>query len=170
MSFKEDSFPFDSTDYVGRRKVQKFFRITIPILIIEALAILGLGAYLLFLPKNYCKISCNIPEAVIYINNKETNKFRMETPQAQTEFYFYEVDVSIMLPGTETYEVAYVLNSDKYQVIPKTSATQVDNTYKMTIVGGEKTQLLSAITMKSPTLSKHFDVTIEITAIQVNNV
>ena len=125
----------DVKEYVGSRKVKKFFRITVPILLIEILAVIGLGVYLIFLPKNYCEISVNLPSAVVYVNNKETKKFRMEEPKEKTDFYFYEVDISVELPGVEAYEITYVINCDKYIVSASTTAAREDGVYSMTIVG-----------------------------------
>lgn len=161
-SFKNNNPLVDNKEYVGNRKVKKFFRITIPILVLEIIAVIGLGIYLIFLPKNYCKVSVNLPGAVVYVNDKETKKFRMEEPKNQTEFYFYEVDISIKLPGNEAYAVTYVISCDKYNVSATTSAARDEGIYSMTIVGGEKTQLLSALTIKSSSKIKNFDISIKI--------
>ena len=161
---EEILFPMDTKNHVGERKVKKFFRITIPILVIEIIALIGVVTYLLMLPKNYCKISTNVKDAVVYVNDKQTKKFRMDNPKVKTDFYFYEVDVSIELPGDETYSVNYILKCDKYNISATTSANRTGNIYHMLIVGGEKTQIFSALTIKSTSLIKNFDVSIEIIA------
>lgn len=155
---------YNAKEHVGDRKAQKFFRITIPILVIEIIAVIGLGIYYFILPKNYCKISTNVQDSVIYVNNKEAKQFRMNNPNSKTDYYFYSVDVSILLPGDETYSVDYTLKCDKYEISATTSASKTNNVYNMTIVGGKKTQLLSAITIKSTNLIKNFNVSIEINA------
>lgn len=150
-------------NYIGNRKVKKFFKIATPILIIEFLAIIALGTYLILLPKNFCNISVNNKDAVIYVNDKETKRFRFTNPKEEQTFYYYDVDVSILLPAGKTYSVSYTVDSKDYTVYVATSATQQNKIYYVEVVGGEKTQLLSGLTFKSDTLIKDFDVNIDIT-------
>ena len=154
-------------EHVGNRKVKKFFRITIPILLLEILAIIGLGVYLLLLPKNYCKVMVNVPGATVYVNNKSSNKFRLQTPDKATDYYFYEVDISVKLPGNEVYSVTYSVECDKCVVGATTTAVKNNDVYSMNIVGGEKTQILSALTLKSSKKIKNFNITIKVTAQKV---
>ena len=54
------------------RKMKKFFRWAVPILVIELIVILGITAYFFILPKNYCEVSINNPNAIVYIKDKES--------------------------------------------------------------------------------------------------
>ena len=49
------------------KKFKKFFRITIPILVVEVIAAIVLVTYLILLPKNYCKVKTNVDYATVYI-------------------------------------------------------------------------------------------------------
>ena len=149
-------------NYIGNKKVKKFFKIATPILVVELLAIIALVTYLILLPKNFCKISVNNKDAVIYVNDKETKEFRFTKPKEEITFYHYDVDVSIKLPAGKTYSVSYTVSCDKYTVYTSTSALQLNNVYYLEVNGGEKTQLFSALTIKSDTLIKDFDVYINI--------
>lgn len=158
-------FPMgDMKDFVGDRKAKKFFRIALPIIIVEILALIGLGIYIFRLPKNYCTITTNIKDAQIYVNDKKTTKFRISNPKEKTDIYFYDVDVSVLLPGNEAYNVTISVYCSKYNVSITTPASKINKDYTMVVVGGEKTQILSSITIKSKNLIKDFDVYIGITA------
>lgn len=149
-------------EHTGRKKIKKFFKIATPILIIEVILALALGVYLLILPKNYCKINVNHKDAIIYVNNKETNKFRFNDPKEETTFYYYEVNVDIKLPAGKDYLVSFVVESEDYEVFVSTNAEEKQKTYSLSVHGGIKTRLFSAITIKSDTLIKDFDVVVNI--------
>ncbi|MBR4998837.1 MAG: hypothetical protein IKY10_03050 [Clostridia bacterium] len=151
-------------DFVKERKVKKFFRIVLPIIIVEILALVGLGVYIFKLPKNYCTITTNIKYAQVYVNDKKINKFRISNPKEKTDVYFYDVDVSILLPGNEAYKLTISVYCSKYNVDITTPASRVGKEYSMVAVGGDKTQILSSITISSKSLIKDFEVFIGITA------
>lgn len=157
----------DMSGHTKERKVKKFFKFAIPVLILEVVIAAVLLIYLLVLPKNYCNISVNNKNAVVYVNGKETNKFRMQEPTAKELSYFYEVDISIKLPGEEDYNLVFTINSEKYVVTANTLATKKDSKYHMQVKGGEKTQLLSAMIIKTNKKVKDFHVDIKITATKI---
>ncbi len=152
----------DMSSHTESRKVKKFFAFAIPIVVLELIAILCIVIYLIILPKNFCTISTNYDKAIVYVNGKETKKFRFQEPQESADRYDYVVDISIKLPGDELYQVAFSFSSDDYKISATTSAIKQDNTYYMQVYGGEKTKLLSAIVLRSNSKMKDFDVKMKI--------
>ena len=152
----------DMSGNVKDRKAKKFFIFAVPVLVIELILAVVLLTYLFLLPKNYCNISVNDKSAVIFVNGQETDKFRLQEPNGKEMSYFYEVDISILMPGEENYDVTFTISSDKYSVFASTAATKEDSKYHMQIKGGEKTKLLSAMTIKSEKKIKDFHVDIKI--------
>ena len=149
-------------EHIGKKKIKKFFRIATPILIIEILLAVALGVYLLILPKNYCKINVDNKDAIIYVNGKETNRFRFTNPKEKTNFYYYEVDVSIKFPAGKDYLITYTVECDDYIIYVSTSAPEKKKVYSLNVKGGKKTQLFSGLTLKSDTLIEDFDVFVNI--------
>ncbi len=146
----------DMSGQTSNRKIKKFLRIAIPIFVIEIITLVVLLTYLIVLPKNYCKITTNYDDAVIYINGEESNKFRFEEPKESTLYYYYGVDISVKLPDGE-YVIEFTLICDKYAISATTTATKQNGVYSLQTSGG-KTQLLSAITLKSSKKLKNFTV------------
>lgn len=158
---------FDQQDgmrnFSSERKVKKFFRIALPILIVEIFAALVLGIYLLLLPKNYCNFTTNTADAVIYIDNKKATKFRFDHPKDDGPYYYYEIDVKILLPEKDVYSVSYTMHCNKYEVFASTSGTLENSVYTIQQVkGGEKTQLFTGVTIKSNTKIDNFNVTVNV--------
>ena len=152
----------DMSGHTESRKVRKFFYFAIPVVVLEIIAILCISIYLIILPKNFCTISTNYKNAVVYVNGKETDKFRFQQPKESVDRYYYGVDISIKIQDEGTYQVSFYLHSDDYQVTAETSAVRQDNTYYLQVNGGETTSLVSAITLKSDSKSKDFDVKMQI--------
>ena len=144
------------------RKMKKFMRWAIPVLVIEVIALILIGIYFFVVPKNYCTVSINNKDAIIYLNNKVGNKVRLDDPKEAVTYYYYGVDLWVTLPGTDDYNVTFTVKCDKYKVYAATTAPKQDDTYSMLVVGGEKTQILTGITIVSEELIKNFDVNIEI--------
>ena len=63
----------DMSGHTESRKVRKFFYFAIPVVVLEIIAILCISIYLIILPKNFCTISTNYKNAVVYVAypNKE---------------------------------------------------------------------------------------------------
>ena len=149
-------------DFVEERKIKKFFRRIAPILVVEILAIIILIGYLIFgLPKSYCEISC--PKgAVVYVNDKKANKFRLHEPKKENLFYYYEVDVSLFINGEGQYKVTFTLEINKYKVIAQTEATLHEGVYHLTVEGGVKTTILTDLIIKSDSLIRNYRVKLNI--------
>lgn len=146
----------------GDKKVKKFFRFAVPVLILEVLIAAALIVYFVLLPKNFCYVSINNKDAVVYINDKETSKFRMKPPKESINFYYYAADVCVELPAGDDYIVVFTIECDKYRVDAATSAKLENKTYSMQVDGGVKTQILSGFTIVSSKLIKDFQVDIKI--------
>ena len=166
-SYKDILANQDMSDHVGKRKIAKFFRIAIPIFVIEVVAIIVLVTYLLMLPKNYCKVSINMKDAVVYIDGKKSDEFRFNDPEKQAEHYLYKVDISVVLPGTDEYEVTFNVKCEKYLVHAATIANVKNGLYVMTVKGGEKTQLINAIAISSTEKIKNFEVNVVIDVVKI---
>lgn len=166
-SYKDILASQDMSGHVEKSKVKKFFRVAIPIFVIEIIAIIVLVTYLLTLPKNYCKISINVDNAVVYVDGKESKEFRFNDPKKQTEYYYYEVDLKVKLPDDDKYAVTFTLSCDKYKVYAATSASVKNGVYSLEINGGEKSQILTAITITANEKIKDFDVYINIKATKI---
>ena len=144
------------------KKVKKFFRVAIPVVILEILIVVALVTYLVLLPKSYCKISINHDDAIVYVNNKKTKRFRFDKPKQQTTFYHYPVDVCIDLPDGSDYLVTYTISCEDYEVFASTTATKQNNVYSLQVNNGEKTQIFSALTIKSSELLENFSIKVNI--------
>lgn len=149
-------------EHLSQSKSKKFFRIALPILIIEILLIAGFGIYLILLPKNYCDVSVNRNDAIVYINDKETNTFRFDNPGENLLYYYYEVDIDILLPAGKTYNVSFSVDCDKYSVYLSTPAKHENGGYALQVIGGVKTNLLSSLTFRSESIIKDFNVKVDI--------
>ena len=150
------------------RKIKKFLRIAVPILVIEVIVIILLTTYWLLLPKNFCKISTNVNGAVIYVNNEEMNKFKFEQPEKKSNSYYYEVDISIKLPSSDMYDVSYSVECKNCNVSVETTAVKENNKYNIKVVGGSKTTIISSIKLSSDKVINKFDVNIRINATKSN--
>ena len=146
------------------RKIKKFLRIAVPILVLEVIAIVILAIYWLALPKNFCKISTNIDGAVVYVNNEEMKQFKFEQPEKKSTSYYYEVDISIKLPSSELYDVSYSVECKNCDVSVGTTAIKKDGKYNIKVAGGTKTTLISSINLTSEKVINSFDVKINIYA------
>lgn len=147
---------------VGSKKVRKFLKVAIPILVAEIVAIIALVTYLILLPKNYCRISTNMKSAVVYVNDKKTDKFRFTVPKEKQTNYYFGVQISIYIPGDSTYLVTYTVDCEKYHTSVSTSANVNHGVYTMQVEGGKRTALLTGITIKSDQLINNFDVDIDV--------
>jgi len=146
------------------KKFKKFFRITIPILVVEVIAAIVLVTYLILLPKNYCKVKTNVDYATVYINNKSTNKIRLGTPQELTQYNLYEFDVTLVIEQSGDYQVTYTVNCDKYSSTAETDFSKEGKTYKMSNVkGNSKILLMKGINVISKEELKNFEVVVDVT-------
>lgn len=143
-------------------KVRRFMYAAIPILIIEIALVIGMVVFLIALPKNYCRITTNNKEAVIYVNNKKTQKFRFTKPDFDSEIYYFGVDVCLELPEGENYIIKYNLTGDTCMAFAETEALNDGKTYSMQVQGGVKTKLLSGITVKSDNFIEKFNVKMDV--------
>jgi len=156
-------------DYANRnlkaeRKTKKFFRFAVPILIVEILVLIGLSVYFIALPKNYCRISSNVDSAVFYVNNKKTDNFRFVKPTSSKDYYTYEADMFIKLPGDSDYQLEITVYCSKYPVSLVTDATKIAKVYHLTAKGGEKVKFASGISILTSKKINNFDVKIKINA------
>ena len=149
---------------VEDRKVKKFFRITIPILILEVLVVIGLLVWLFLLPRNYCKVSINLKNAEVYVNDKETKKISLEEPTEAVTYYYYDINLSVVLPGSEDYLVTFTVKCDKYKIATATNAISQNDVFSMQVKGGVKTQLIDGVTIISSELIKDFEVQVDVNA------
>lgn len=144
------------------KKVKSFFRITIPIFILEVLVVVGLSVYLILLPKNVCKVNVNYKNATVFIGDKEANTIRLKTPSEQQTYNFYEFDLFLEIEETGTFEVQFKLESDKYQVVPLTEVSIIEGNYILTMQGNKKEKLLTGIRIKAEDKLSKFKVDINI--------
>ncbi len=144
------------------RKLKKFFRWAIPVLVLEVIVIAVMTVLYFMVPKNYCVVSVNMKEAVVYMNNKTTQKARLDNPKEKIKYFYYEIDLMLELPGDDDYSVTFDVGCDKYRVFIATTATKQDEKYTMIVTGGEKTQLLSGVTLVSNELIKNFEVKVTV--------
>ena len=68
------------SEHVSNRKVRKFFKFAVPVLVLEILVIIAISIYLIIVPKNFCNISTNVKNAVIYINEEKSKRFKFTQP------------------------------------------------------------------------------------------
>ena len=153
--------------HAATKKVKKFFRITIPIAIIEILALIGLVVYLIVLPKNVCRVNTNYKNAVVTINNKETEKLRLRLPAQQQQYNFYEFDVYLEIEEQGTFSVTYVVKCDDYKVKPLTDIKKVNGAYTITVQGNKKEKLLTGIMIESKEEISRFNVDIDVSVIKI---
>ncbi len=144
------------------RKMKKFFRWAIPILVVELIVILGITAYFFILPKNYCEVSINTPSAIVYIKDKESKKVRLDKPKDSVKWYYYEIKLELLLPGANEYDVEFKIECEKYRIEASTTATENGDSYSMKVVGGKKTQIMSGFTIISQELIDDYNVKITI--------
>ena len=131
------------------------------------IAIVLLVTYLILLPKNECKITTNKKDAVVYINDKKTDKVKLKAPDNKEEYYFYDFDVFLVLPSGSEYEVVFVVTSNKYEVTPTTNATKSNSEYLLLLSGGEKTKIMSGVCIRADELITNFKIEVEITITKV---
>lgn len=149
------------------KKFKKFFRITIPIVILEIIALLGLVIYFLILPKNICKINTNYKNAVVYIDNDETSKIRLKTPETHQTYNFYEFELCLEIEEEGSFLVTYTLKCDKYKVRPLTEVAINEGKYTLTVQGNEKECLLTGIRIDSEEKISRFKVDIDISITKI---
>lgn len=143
------------------KKTKKFFRIIIPIILIEAVLVGALLTYLILLPKNHCKISVDHEDAIIYVNDKKNKKFRMNIPE-ESKHCMYVVDVDIELPKGKNYLVIFTLTSDEFEVEALTEAEKVGDSYSLEVEGGTKNTLISGFNLHSNKEVKKFEIKFDI--------
>lgn len=145
------------------RKMKKFFRFAVPILIIEIIASIGCLVFYFITPKNYCVVT-SPKNSVVYINDDKTDKVKFQPPKESTKHYFYDINISIVLPEGNYYKVTFILECSKYKVYAKSPATKENDEFTMTVKGGEKTEVVNGITIVSNKLIKNFTVYVRISA------
>ena len=145
------------------KKIKKFLTIAIPIFIIEVLAAIFLIMYFVLLPKNTLTISKNMDSAIVYINDAEKDKVRLKAPAEKQDSYNYDFEISVLLPGTQTYQVYFEVTCDKYYVNTRTYAVHSGNGFVSNVKGGEKTRLMLGIVLMADELIENFDVVVNIT-------
>lgn len=164
MSYKENKNIYDLNDgiknAVENRQVKKFFRIAGVILALEIVAVIALVTYFLILPKNYCKVTTNMKDAIIYINNKKTSKLRLENPDKELINYYYEFDLDVELPDNNEYLITFSVKCDKYITYVTTKAEKQNNKYVLSNNGNKKIEILTGITLISNEKINNFDVNI----------
>ena len=151
----------------SNKKFKKFFKITIPIAIIEILALIGLVVYLIVLPKNVCRVNVDYKNAVVTINDKETEKLRLSPPANQQEYNFYEFDVYLEIEEQGTFSVTYVVKCDDYKVKPLTDIKKVNGAYTITIQGNKKEKLLTGIMIESKEKIGKFKVNVDVSVVKL---
>ena len=149
------------------RKMKKFFRFAVPILIVEILVVIGCAVFYFITPKNYCVVTASPKNTAVYINNEKTNKVKFVAPKESIKYYLYDINISLKLPGESEYEVTFKVECEKYKVYASSIAVKEDNVYKMTCYGGEKTEIISGITIVSNKIIKNFTVEVKINAKKV---
>lgn len=153
------------------RKIKKFLKIAIPIFVIEILTIVSLLVYFVILPKNTLTITTNMSNVVVYVNGDDKDKIKLETPKSKQENYAYTFNLEIFIPESGSYTVSFKAKCDDAKSIKINcvgAIIEANGVYSRTVPGGEKTKLLSGITMISDEKPKDFDVVIEITITKKN--
>jgi len=170
MKLKKDQVDIMTYDAMKNatedRKLKKFFRWAIPVLVVEiVLSVVGLVIYLA-IPKNYCKLNSSPVGSVVYINGEITNKVRFKPPERESKYYYYEIPVEIILPEQgEEYELTFTVTCKKYRVsVADTVAQKEKDVYFLTALGGEKTKLFHGLTIFADEMIKNFTITINIDA------
>ena len=161
QSFKSSTSSTLNKTHMADKKVKKFFRIVVPILLIELVLLGALITYLILMPKNYCKISVNSDDAIIYVNNKKTDHFMMNISEDCKNCH-YVVDIGILLPEGKDYLITYSVSSEECDIEVFTEVQKFGNYYSMEVKGGVKTVLLNGILLDFNKDVKEFNVKIEI--------
>ena len=164
MSYKENKNIYDLNDgmknAVGNRQVKKFFRIAGVILALEIVAVIALVTYFIILPKNYCKVTTNMKDATIYINDQKTSKLRLENPDKELINYYYEFDLDVELPDNDEYLITFSVKCDKYKTYVTTKAEKQNDKYILANNGNKKIEVLAGITLISNKKVNNFDINI----------
>ena len=154
-------------NHANDKRFKKFFKFTIPIVILEIIALVGLIAYFIILPKNICKVNANYKNAVVYINEDKTSKLRLKTPDQQQTYNFYEFDLYLEIKEEGTFNVTFTVNCDKYKVTPLTQASISNKVYTVTMQGHKKECLLTGIRIDSEEKISRFKVDIDVSITKV---
>ena len=134
---------------------------------LEIVAAVSLLVYLILLPKNYCRFKVNSKDAVVYVNDKKTNKIRLSIPEEEQTFYAFDFNVDLQLSGNANYLVRFVLTGGDNLVYATTTANKTGNTYLLECNGGGKHRLLTGICVQSDKPIKSFDVEVKIEVAKV---
>ena len=129
--------------------------------------VIGLSVYLILLPKNECRVNTNYKNAVVYINDKTTNKLRLKTPSEQTLYNFYEFDVFLKIEESGDFKVTFKVECENYEVVPLTNVSIIDGVYTLTISGNTKTKLLTGVRIKSEQKLTKFKVNVNISITKI---
>ena len=150
------------------RKLRKFLRWAIPILVIEVLATIACLIVYFVIPKNFCEISINPKNAVVYVNNEKTKRVNFKAPDKSMKYYCYDMTVEIVLPEEGEYLVEFTVSCDKFDVSasPK-NAVKEDGVYKTTVNGQERTILLTSINIVTEDAVKNFKISVNINATKI---
>ena len=148
-------------NHIIDKKAKKFFRVVVPLLVIELLILAALVTVIIMMPNNRCKIEVNNKDAVFYVNDKKTNKFRMDVTEETTQCH-YAVDVEILLPEGRDYKVSYTVSSSECIVYAVTDSSNVSNTYSLEVKGGVKTRILSGLILYSNKPIEKFNIKIDV--------